>query len=231
MTSETVAEMMPLVEYIAWAVQGFWSDNFVSRQDLQQAGLVGLLEAEQHFDPAQGKFNSFAFCRIKGAMLDSLRGMDWGPRDVRRFGRRIKGRESEEDLHLRLDMELDTFQKLLRELSGLRLFSLSDDSQDGLGQTLGELIPSRDEYNPLSQLLRKEEIDLLRSGINELCGREREFMQLRYFEGKTGAEIARVWGRTESLVSQVQTSAIRNIKKSIGDRHANRGTTANRIGT
>lgn len=213
-------EQLPQVRYIARRIHERLPRH-VPFEDLVHAGVLGLIDALHKYD--QGKhvqFGSYAKFRIRGAILDSLREMDWGPRDLRRKARRIEeahaklraqlGRNpSEPELAQELGMDLRDLQTLLGEIDGLEVGSLRVESpRDGKEEDLCEYLPDDPEDTPLFQCMRSEMKEILARAIAELPEKERQVLALYYFEELTMKEVGAVLGVGESRVSQIHSIAV-----------------------
>jgi RNA polymerase sigma factor for flagellar operon FliA len=175
----------------------------------------------QRFDPARHvELKSYAKHRIHGAILDSLRDLDWSPRPLRRKARRIEEAHqklrarlgyspSESQLAEELGMSLDKFQHLLGELRGLDLRSLqSETREEGSDRIASNLPPTAAAEDPFSLCLRSEIKGLLAQAISELPERERQLLALYYYEELTMKEVGAVLGIGEARVSQLHSTAI-----------------------
>src|SRR5208337_2499561 len=153
-------EQLPQVRYIARRIHERLPRH-VSFEDLVHAGVLGLIDALNKFDLSKHvQFSSYAKFRIRGAILDSLRELDWSPRDLRRKGRLVDSTYSQ------LSGKL---QSLLAELDGLELGSLRVESnRDGKTEDLTDHVPSKPEETPFFQCLRSEIKHLLAQAISEL---------------------------------------------------------------
>jgi RNA polymerase sigma factor for flagellar operon FliA len=213
-------EQIPQVRYIARRIHERLPRH-VPFEDLVHAGVVGLIDALHKYD--QGKhvqFGSYAKFRIRGAILDSLREMDWSPRDLRRKARRIEeanntlrsrlGRNpTEPEVAAELGLDLHGLQTLLGEIDGLEVGSLRVQSpRDGKEEDLCEYLPDDPEETPLLLCLRSEMKELLTRAIDELPEKERQVLALYYFEELTMKEVGAVLGVGESRVSQIHTMAV-----------------------
>ena len=215
-----LVEQLPQVKYIAQRIHDRLPPH-VLLEDLIHAGILGLIEAIQRFDPARHvELKSYAKHRIHGAILDSLRDLDWSPRPLRRKARRIEEAHqklrarlgyspSESQLAEELGMSLDKFQHLLGELRGLDLRSLQSETlEEGSERGVSNVTPSMPAEDPFSLCLRSEMTGLLAQAIGELPDRERQLLALYYYEELTMKEVGAVLGIGEARVSQLHSTAI-----------------------
>jgi RNA polymerase sigma factor for flagellar operon FliA len=215
-----LVEQLPQVKYIAKRIHDRLPPHILL-EDLIHAGILGLIEAIQRFDPARHvELKSYAKHRIHGAILDSLRDLDWSPRPLRRKARRIEEAQqklrarlgyspSESQLAEELGMSLEKFQHLLGELRGLDLRSLQpetlEESSERAPNNLNQAIALQD---PFLLCLRSEMTGLLARAIQELPERERQLLALYYYEELTMKEAGAVLGIGEARVSQLHSAAI-----------------------
>jgi RNA polymerase sigma factor FliA len=192
--------------------------------------VVGLIDALNKFDESKHvQFRSYAKFRIRGAILDSLRELDWSPRELRRKGRSVEeayhhlsgilGRApGENELAQELGLELRELQSLLAELDGLELGSLRCESpRDGKEEDLCEYIPGAPEDTPFFACLRAETKHLLAEAIAELPEKERRVLSLYYYEELTMKEVGTVLGIGESRVSQIHSLAMLRLRGRLGE--------------
>ncbi len=222
--NEIVMEHLPQVRYIARRIHDHLP-QFVSLEDLVQSGVLGLMEALHNFDPGKKvQLKSYAKDRIRGAILDSLRELDWGPRTLRRKARQIGsarqtlsarlGRApSEAELASEMGMTLKKFQRLLGELHGLEVVSLQAACLDDAGGN-EELscTPHSMEEDPSSVCLRSEMHGLLARALIDLPGRKRQVLALYYCEELTMKEVGARLGVGESRVSQIHSAALARLR-------------------
>ena len=196
----------------------------VEMEDLVSAGVIGLLEALRSFDASKNiQFKAFAKFRIKGAILDSLREMDWGSRSLRRKGREIAeattrlqarlGRQpGEAEIAGELNMETSHLQSILSQLDGLFVAG----QQSAVSNDRGELVdviesaPNLDDPDPFDICLRGELRDHLTEAISKLNEREQLILSLYYREELTMKEISQVVGVALSRVSQILQATLKN---------------------
>ena len=213
-------EQLPQVRYIARRFHDRLPRH-VPLEDLIHAGVVGLIDALHKFDQSKHvQFSSYAQFRIRGAILDSLRELDWSPRDLRRKARQLEevhnrlatdlGRSpTEPELADELGMELREFQSLLTDLNGLEIGSFRQHArEDGREEDLCDYIPNPPEETPFYVCLRTEMKQLLAQVIGELPEKERQVLALYYYEELTMKEVGAVLGIGESRVSQIHSMAV-----------------------
>jgi RNA polymerase sigma factor FliA len=222
-------EQLPQVRYIARRIHERLPRH-VPLEDLVHAGVLGLIDALHKFDHSKHvQFGSYAKFRIRGAILDSLREMDWSPRDLRRKARRLEeahnklrlelGRNpSEPELAVELGIDLRGLQLLLGEIDGLEVGSLRVTSpRDGREEDLCEYLPDKPEETPLLLCLRSEMKDLLARAIADLPEKERQVLALYYFEELTMKEVGTVLGVGESRVSQIHSMAVVRLRARLSE--------------
>jgi len=201
----------------------------VPLEDLVHAGVLGLIEAVRKYNPNKNaSLKSFASFRIRGAILDSLRALDWGSRPLRKKGRNVAesitrlanklGRQpTEDEIAADLDMDISELHTLLRRLDGLHIVgqmvgSRFDDSET---QDLIENAPANEDQNPFEICLRSERSDYLTQAIKTLTEKEQMVVSLYYREELTMREVAAVMDLAESRVSQIHSLAITKLRAAI----------------
>jgi RNA polymerase sigma factor FliA len=201
--------------------------HHVEMDDLISAGVIGLLDAFDKYDGTKNvMFRSYAQFRIRGAILDSLRTQDWGPRELRRKGRAIEsaiqslsqtlGRApSEIEIAEKMRMPLMAYQHLLGELKGLEIGTLNVARNEESGDDEITYIPGPESDNPLLQCLQGEMRDRLAAAIEALPERERLVLTLYYYEELTMKEIGLTINVVESRVSQIHASAILRVRSAL----------------
>ena len=222
-------EQLPQVRYIARRIHERLPRH-VPLEDLVHAGVVGLIDALDKYDRGKRvQFGSYAKFRIRGAILDSLREMDWSPRDLRRKARRLEevhdklrsalGRNpSEPELAVELGMELRGLQLLLGEIDGLKVGSLRVRSpRNGKEEDLCDYLSDDPEETPLLLCLRSEAKHLLARAIAELPQKERQVMALYYFKELTMKEVGAALGVGESRVSQIHSMAVIRLRARLSE--------------
>ncbi len=198
----------------------------VEVSELVSVGVLGLIDAAGRFKPSLGvPFSAFARRRIHGAMLDSLRGLDWAPRAVRKLRRDVDsaianlrftlGREPQAaDIAGALDVSESEYEKMLDKLKSAELATIRQSAvgEDGRSALDVEIEPSD---GPHARLEREELRRLLAKAIGDLPERERQILALYYEEELTLAEIGEVIGVGESRVSQIRTQAIARLRSAL----------------
>jgi len=197
----------------------------IELDDLVAWGIVGLLDAIGKYDPAkEAAFSTYAQFRIRGAILDHLRSLDWVPRSVRQKASLIEkvshslegtlGRApSEEEIARELSLSLDEYQELLSRVGDMMLFSL-EDLRFGTGEERLNLDRAlqANEIDPLGALLGQERVNLVAEAVARLPEREKIVISLYYGEELTMKEVGEVLGLTESRVSQLHSQAMIRLK-------------------
>lgn len=226
---QLILHYSPLVKYVAGRVAVGLPQN-VEQSDLVSYGIFGLIDAIEKFDLARGyKFETYAIARIKGAILDELRSIDWVPRSVRAKARAIENAYAklEGDLHRsptddelasELDMTDDQLQTTLTQISFVGLVALDEmlsvGGERGESITLGDTIADSGQ-GPVAAYEVEEMKRILAEAINRMGDREKTVLTLYYYEGLTLAEIGQVLGVTESRVCQIHTKAVLQLRAKI----------------
>ena len=215
----------PLVKFVAGRV-GVGLPRNVEQSDLVSYGMFGLIDAIDKFDLERNiKFETYAVNRIKGAILDELRALDWVPRSVRARAREIqrsldelehslKRSVSEEELAAHMNLPLATLQDQLGEIAALGFVALDEliDAGDRTSATMGDMLADPKSVDPCGSFESQETRYFLTDSINRLPERERLVVTLYYYEGLTLAEIGDVLGVTESRVCQIHTKSVMSLR-------------------
>lgn len=214
---QLIVHYSPLVKFVAGRVAAGLPAG-ADTGELNGTGVFGLMDAVDRFDPTLGfKFETFAVPRIKGAILDGLRALDWVPRSVRSRSRQIesamvklshelKRTPTDDELCSELGIDGDELQRWLSTIAVANVGPLDH----VVGGTDGEprQLPASTDDGPDAVIEDKELKATMRSEIRRLPERERTVVALYYDEGMTLAEIGSVLGVTESRVSQIHSKAI-----------------------
>jgi RNA polymerase sigma factor for flagellar operon FliA len=224
-----ILEHLPQVKLIARRIHERLPES-VSLEDLISTGTIGLIAAIDRFDPGHNvKLKTYAEYKIRGAILDSLRGLDWAPRQQRKRAKQIESAisvieqrvhrtPSEEEIAKELGLALEEYHEWLVEIRGVNLGSLECASPDEEGHDLLRYI-SDDEDNWPSRLLEKSELQkLLAEAIDKMPSTEKIVLSLYYQEELTLREIAKVVNLHESRVSQLKSQGILRLRSYIEKR-------------
>ncbi|WP_321476544.1 FliA/WhiG family RNA polymerase sigma factor [uncultured Paludibaculum sp.] len=216
---QMILEHLPQVRLIARRIHERLPES-VSLDDLISTGIVGLISAIDRFDPNQNvKLKTYAEYKIRGAILDSLRGLDWAPRQQRRRSKQIelavasleqelKRAPTEEEIAMAMGVELEEYHGWLVEIRGLNVGSLEGRPGEEEGRDLLRFVADKDAESPSSVLERSELRKILAQAISRMPYIERTVISLYYHEELTLREISRVVNLHESRVSQLKTQAI-----------------------
>lgn len=222
-----ILKYAPLVKYVAGKV-AIGMPKKIEFDDLVGYGIFGLLDAIDKFDPARKtKFKTYAITRIRGAIFDELRSIDWVPRTVRQKAKQLdkvlteledqlERTPTDEEIAQALEISEKELQKLYLSLSSTTIHSFNDpiysDDSDGEQATVVNTIEASSGYNP-EMISEKEEIKkMIGQIIEELSDKEKQVLILYYYEDLTLKEIGQVLQVTESRVSQLHTKAIFKLK-------------------
>jgi RNA polymerase sigma factor for flagellar operon FliA len=224
--AKVINEFAPLIKYIASRI-AMRLPPHIDIHDLINAGVIGLIDAMEKFDASKNiKFKTYAEFRIRGAMLDELRSMDWVPRSIRQKARKIEdayikleailGRPAtDEEVTLELEIDMDSFYRLLSETASVSLLSLDDlgeDNQDASKRNLLEYIMQDEKDWPTHKMGRSEVRDMVARAIQSLPEKERMVISLYYYDELTMKEVGHVLKFTESRVSQIHTKSILRLR-------------------
>jgi RNA polymerase sigma factor for flagellar operon FliA len=221
-----ILEHLPQVKLIARRIHERLPES-VNLEDLISTGVIGLIAAIDRFDPTHNvKLKTYAEYKIRGAILDSLRGLDWAPRQQRKRAKQIESAiaaieqrlhraPTEEEIATHLKLTIGEYHEWLVEIRGLNLGSLEGPSGEEDGHDLLKYL-SDDEENWPSRLLERSELHrLLAEAIEKMPRTERIVLSLYYQEELTLREIAKVVNLHESRVSQLKSQAILRLRSLI----------------
>jgi RNA polymerase sigma factor FliA len=225
----------PLVKYVAGRV-GIGLPATIEHADLVSYGMFGLIDAIQRFDLAKGvKFETYAITRIKGAIIDELRSVDWVPRSVRAKARTIdramqklegelRRTPTDEELADEIGVSKGELADMLEKVSFTSIVAL--DEALNVGGERGERLALIDTLQDINAIGPEENVDdietkrLLLEVIDRLSEREKTVVALYYFEGMTLAQIGGILGVTESRVCQIHTKAVLSLRSKMLERIA-----------
>lgn len=218
-----VLHYAPLVKYVAGRV-GTGLPTHVEVSDLVQSGIFGLVDAIEKFEPERGlKFETYAMQRIRGAILDDLRSLDWVPRSVRsrardveraleRLEARLQRSASDAELADEVGMSVADVRELFAQLQMTSVVALDDLIGGSSQASLAETLPDDSAEDPVNALVNRDSRRQLAEAVKRLSERDRIVVTLYYFENLTLAEIGKVLGVTESRVCQLHTRAVLRLR-------------------
>lgn len=215
---------LPLVRKIASRMR-LGLPPHIELDELVSAGVVGLVDAASRFDPAKDiRFGSYAQFRIRGAILDFLRSLDWCPREVRKKKRSIDstvpaltatlGRSpSVDEIAKANELTVAEYHDILTDVKQATLISI-DTPGDSETADAGELpIPGPVEYDPLYQCFQNESRDRIAAALDKLPERQRLVLTLYYYEELTMKEIGEILGLAQSRISQIHSATLRSLRR------------------
>ena len=225
---QLILRYSPLVKYVAGRV-AVGLPHTIEQSDLVSYGMFGLIDAIDKFDTdRQIKFETYAITRIKGAIIDELRSIDWVPRSVRAKARSVERAyaklegillrtPTDEEVATELGISDAELQQIFTQISFVGIVALDEVvSGGGSGErnestTLGDTLPDKGT-GPVMAYEVEEMKQILAGAINRLADREKVVLSLYYYEGLTLAEIGQVLGVTESRVCQIHTKAVLQLR-------------------
>jgi RNA polymerase sigma factor for flagellar operon FliA len=223
-----IKEFLPVVRYTAYRLSWRLPPQ-ISVDDLISVGLNGLFDAMERFEQGKVKLKTYAQHRIKGAMLDELRAMEWIPRSKKkkintlkdahsRLEKELKRHPEDEEVAEVLGLSLDQYYHLLEESKGgiTLKFEDYDRVSEGHSVNLMDNIEDPNEKNPLNILLELDQKKAVARLIEELPEKEKMVLSLYYWEELTMKEVGAVMGLTESRVCQLHNQALIRLKSKIG---------------
>ncbi|MDT0269331.1 RNA polymerase sigma factor WhiG [Streptomyces sp. DSM 44915] len=229
---QLILHYSPLVKYVAGRVSVGLPPN-VEQADFVSSGVFGLIDAIEKFDPSRSiKFETYAITRIRGAMIDELRALDWIPRSIRQKARAIerayatleaslRRTPSEAEVAREMDIPLEELHSVFSQLSLANVVALEELLH--AGETGGDRLSLMDTLedtaadDPVEVAEDRELRRLLARAVNTLPEREKTVVTLYYYEGLTLAEIGAVLGVTESRVSQIHTKSVLQLRAKLAD--------------
>jgi RNA polymerase sigma factor for flagellar operon FliA len=222
----------PLVKYVAGRVGAGLPPN-IEQADLVSYGIFGLIDAIEKFDITRAiKFETYAISRIKGAIIDELRAIDWIPRSVRYKARevekayaaleaRLHRTPTENEVAGELGIALDDLHAIFSQVSFVNVIALDEllnvGGERGDKLSLVDTLEDTKAEDPVAAFESEETKYLLARAINTLPEREKIVVTLYYYEGLTLAEIGQVLGVTESRICQMHTKAVLQLRGKLAD--------------
>jgi len=226
---QQVVRYLPLVKHVA-ARLAMGLPAHIELDDLYSYGVFGLLDALQKFDPSRGvKFETYAFTRVKGAILDGLRAMDWVPASMRQRARQVEeafgrvearlGRAADDvEVAAELDLPAADFGRVLSDIERASLLSLDELWGDDSGEeyALRDLVRDENAPDPTQSAEWKDRERILAEAVEALPERERTVLTLFYYDGLTPKEIGAVLGVSVSRISQLHSRAVLRLRGHLG---------------
>ncbi|MEU1805409.1 RNA polymerase sigma factor WhiG [Streptomyces sp. NPDC019937] len=229
---QLILHYSPLVKYVAGRVSVGLPSN-VEQADFVSSGVFGLIDAIEKFDPERAiKFETYAITRIRGAMIDELRALDWIPRSVRQKARAVerayatleaalRRTPTEVEVAAEMDISVEELHGVFSQLSLANVVALEEllhvGGEGGDRLSLMDTLEDTAADNPVEVAEDRELRRLLARAINTLPEREKTVVTLYYYEGLTLAEIGQVLGVTESRVSQIHTKSVLQLRAKLAD--------------
>ncbi len=217
----------PLVKFVAGRVASGLPQN-IDQSDLMSYGIFGLIDAIEKFEPERGfKFETYAISRIKGAIIDELRQIDWVPRSLRAKARSVerayshlenelKRTPEDKEVAKELGVSEDELNNMMAQISFVGLVALDEMIDSGSDRggvtTIKDTLKADGTHDPVANFEVDEMKQMLADSINRMPDRERLVLTLYYYEGLTLAEIGEVLNVTESRVCQIHTKAILQLR-------------------
>ncbi|MEW2545664.1 RNA polymerase sigma factor WhiG [Streptomyces sp. NPDC047002] len=228
---QLILHYSPLVKYVAGRVSVGLPPN-VEQADFVSSGVFGLIDAIEKFDIGRSiKFETYAITRIRGAMIDELRALDWIPRSVRQKARaaerayatleaKLRRTPSESEVAAEMGIAVDELHAVFGQLSLANVVALEEllhVGGEGDRLSLMDTLEDTAADDPVEVAEDREQRRLLARAINTLPDREKTVVTLYYYEGLTLAEIGNVLGVTESRVSQIHTKSVLQLRAKLAD--------------
>jgi RNA polymerase sigma factor for flagellar operon FliA len=221
-----ILEHLPQARIVARQIHERLPES-INLDDLISVGTIGLIAAIDRFDPSRNvKLETYAEYKIRGAILDSLRSLDWAPRRPRRRSKQVEAAilaveqrlhctPTEDQIARQLELSLDEYHKWLVEIRGVNLGSLEASAPDDDGRNLLNYISDDQESWPSHLLERSEEQGLLAAAVAKMPRAQRIVINLYFHEELTLREIAKVVNLGESRVSQLKSQAILSLRSNL----------------
>jgi RNA polymerase sigma factor for flagellar operon FliA len=225
---ELIIRYLPLVRNVVDRIK-LNLPAHIDADDLYSVGVTGLMAAVRKYDPEQGStFAAYATMRIRGAILDELRRMDWCPRRARARARKLKeainaleqrlGRVAkEEEIRADLGLSEKEFAKWMEDAKPVTFVAIDQRSEmeDSEGASLHELLADESDVTGRDKLMKEETMKLVAQRIKELPDIPRKILAMYYFENMRLAEIAAVFGLTESRICQIHSQTVLTLRASL----------------
>jgi len=223
---EVIKRYSPMIKYVANRI-AMRLPPHIEVDDLISVGVLGLMDAITKYDSGRGaKFKTYAEFRVRGAILDELRSMDWVPRSIRqkasnvdkvvqKLQAKLRRPPEDEEVAKEMDLSLDQFYDTLNETKSIPVFSLEDlgiAKETGEQQSLLDCLAGKADADPQTQIRLVELKEIIAKAIDTLPEKERLMVSLYYYEELTMKEIGAVLNITESRVSQIHSKAVYHLR-------------------
>jgi len=223
---EVIIQYSPMIKYVANRI-AMRLPPHIEVDDLISVGVLGLMDAITKYDSSRGaKFKTYAELRVRGAILDELRSMDWVPRSIRqkaskvdkvvqRLQAKLRREPEDEEVAKEMGLSLDQFHETLNETKSIPIFSLEDlgiAKESGDQQSLLDCLAGKADADPQTQVRLVELKEIIAKAIDALPEKERLMVSLYYYEELTMKEIGAVLDITESRVSQIHSKAVYRLR-------------------
>ncbi|MGY8765660.1 MAG: FliA/WhiG family RNA polymerase sigma factor [Nitrospinaceae bacterium] len=223
---EVIIRYSPMIKYVANRI-AMRLPPHIEVDDLISVGVLGLMDAITKYDSSRGaKFKTYAEFRVRGAILDELRSLDWVPRSIRQkasavekvvrsLESKLRRLPEDEEVAKEMDMSLDQFYRTLDETKSVPVFSLEDlgiAKESGEQQSLLDCLAGKADADPQTQIRLIELKEIIAKAIDTLPEKERLMVSLYYYEELTMKEIGAVLDITESRVSQIHSKAVLHLR-------------------
>ena len=223
---EVIKRYSPMIKYVANRI-AMRLPPHIEVDDLISVGVLGLMDAITKYDSSRGaKFKTYAEFRVRGAILDELRSMDWVPRSIRQkasqvdkvvqgLQAKLRRQPEDEEVAKEMGLSLDQFHETLNETKSIPIFSLEDlgiAKESGDQQSLLDCLAGKADADPQTQIRLVELKEIIAKAIDALPEKERLMVSLYYYEELTMKEIGAVLDITESRVSQIHSKAVYRLR-------------------
>jgi RNA polymerase sigma factor for flagellar operon FliA len=223
---EVIKRYSPMIKYVANRI-AMRLPPHIEVDDLISVGVLGLMDAISKYDSSRGaKFKTYAEFRVRGAILDELRALDWVPRSIRQkasavekvvrsLEAKLRRLPEDDEVAKEMDMSLDQFYRTIDETKSVPVFSLEDlgiAKESGEQQSLLDCLAGKADADPQTQIRLIELKEIIAKAIDTLPEKERLMVSLYYYEELTMKEIGAVLDITESRVSQIHSKAVLHLR-------------------
>ena len=227
--NQMIIEHLPLVKYIAARIAGRLPSH-VEVEDLVNAGILGLIDAIDKYDPSRKiKFKTYAEFRVRGAIIDELRSLDWVPRSTRQKASRLERAFAQVEQRLgraatdvevaeQLGIGVEDLQQMLREAQGVAVVSVDElrgEGDEDFERNLLEYLADPEAVQPDVKLNLDQIYQIVADAIDNLPEKERLVISLYYYDELTMKEIGEIMDITESRVSQIHTKAVIRLRSKL----------------